>query len=175
MSTPAYPLVFPVQSSPFSLPCQFYKNDGTLITGWTGASVTITTMGSVWSGSAPTVVESNSNGDGWIELTGPMMAGKLINVIATVSNSGALPFVANIVTDGLVEIELAIAAWFAQAPVEFTGSPTTFYQALLFAAMAAYNQITRTTNQQTLYKSDGTVCATALVQDGTGAQRNKYA
>lgn len=69
------------------------KNDGTLITSWTGADSEISLDGAAFSDCTNEATEIGSSGCGYIDLTSSEMNADAVLLKITVTNTGALPLV----------------------------------------------------------------------------------
>ncbi len=70
------------------------KNDGTLITSWTGADTELSRDGGNYADATNEATEIQTSGTGYIDLTAGEMNADCVIVKTTVTNTGALPFVA---------------------------------------------------------------------------------
>jgi hypothetical protein len=176
-------VVFPPKNVAYRLAIAFRDSTGALITGWTvPTSVVVADGVSLGAGGTPT--EVGATGLGYLDLTAPQMNGALIQVSASVTNAGAIPYVAFIYTGGQSQIQTAILAaitaistfdWNAAA-IEVAGAPTTYIGYAMRAFQILGNKWVRDGAAQRSYGADqATVKLTATVIDGqTSANRTAY-
>jgi hypothetical protein len=96
---------FPPRGVAFRLGVSFRTTSGVLITGWTGASATVYVDGSAAGTATPT--EYGSLGMGYIDLTAAQMNGALIQIVATVTNTGNVATQKDIYTGALAQMASA--------------------------------------------------------------------
>lgn len=85
-------LALPLKNTAFRVYFDVRKNDGTLITGWTGAAATRSLDGATTGATTNTPTEIATNaGVGFLDLTAAEMNTNNTTIIVTVTNSGALP------------------------------------------------------------------------------------
>lgn len=178
--------VFPPKNTAYRIPLSFRKNDGTLITGWTGAASVVATDASSGAGGTPT--EIGSTGLGYLDLTSGQMNGELIQVLATVTNTDALPAIVSIYTGGIAEMqaalptdasiatevwataptiptasEVATAVWGASITAPTDGHPTTYGPLVVLTLYFQRNLWTKVGETLSLYATGDTVMDTPLV------------
>lgn len=90
-STDARPV--PRKNAAFRFYFAIRKNDGTLITSWSGADSEVSIDGAGFSDCTNEATEIGSSGCGYIDLTSSEMNGDAVIYKVTVTNTGALPLV----------------------------------------------------------------------------------
>lgn len=90
-STDARPV--PRKNAAFRFYFAVRKNDGTLITSWSGADSEVSIDGAGFSDCTNEATEIGSSGCGYIDLTSSEMNGDAVMYKLTVTNTGALPLV----------------------------------------------------------------------------------
>jgi hypothetical protein len=173
--------VFPVKNAAFRLAVSFRDNAGALITGWAGATSTVSVDGaSTTSGSAP--VEIGSTGMGYLDLSASQMNGELIMVKCSVSNSNSLPFVQAIYTGGLTEISGAVptananasALWSMAITEPVNMHPSTYGQVVVLVLNFLRNLFVKNGNVVSLYATGEGVGGTKLGQQGYSVDSTGY-
>ena len=156
-------IVFPIKGQAYRIPCAFRDNQGNLLTGWTGASVTAYPDNGA--GVSVTIAEAPaSSGVGYIDIPAAQMTANMVLVKATVSNASATAFTAAIYPLILTE---PTGSWDAQTQYRFENI-------LLNMAAALLNQQTLTSSVNVISKRDGTQMLTGSYSEtDTSAVRGK--
>ena len=83
----------PRKNVAFRLYLAFRKNDGTLITSWTGADTELSLDGAAYADATNEATEIGTSGTGYIDLASSELNADSLLVKSTVTNTDALPFV----------------------------------------------------------------------------------
>ena len=163
--------LFPVSNQSFTFGVEFIDvTTGKLVTSWTAAAATVYIDGAngVALSGAELPIEIQTSGIGYMTLTAAHMNGNLIQVKATVSNSNAGDFSANIKTYKGTE---PTGGWEAQTPIR----PEDILYNVAAVCRNTQTVSAGSTATYAVSKTDGTAMFSSIVTqtNTSGAVRNK--
>lgn len=87
------------------------KNDGTLVTGWTGADTEVALDGGTYVDATNELTEIGTSGTGFIDFTAAEMNADAVLIKATVTNSGALPLTLTVYPEEIGDYRSNVEQW----------------------------------------------------------------
>jgi hypothetical protein len=156
------------------------KNDGTLVTGWTGADSEVSIDGGTFADCTNEATEIGTSGVGYVDLTASEMNGDAVVYKLTLTNTGALPLVIAFYPEEQGDYRVDPGAvWAAALTLPGQAAPSnmpTAESALAFLYKLSRNKIESTATETRVFDDAGTtVDHKATVSDnGTTFTRNEF-
>lgn len=102
----------PLKNTAYRMPVAIRKNDGTLITTWTGADTEVSLDGAAFADATSEATEIGTSGAGYVDLTAAEMNADMVWVKITVTNTDALPLVVALAPQEVADLaQTADAIW----------------------------------------------------------------